>query len=161
MCYCLYMVVNVNGIYYAHVCEQARWAHSAGNSAIENLCIIILLLTSSCDAKEVTFCRGRVGWLNWFNAVLSPRRYQRGLTEIPGGRGRGKNDSCIKVNSDDSCFNVSLILRGKNTTEESRSGMEPWSFCLPLGTNAPSRGGDSLTRLLVSFRFKPLTPVTL
>ena len=38
---CLYMWVNVNGIYYAHVCEQARSrVRSAGNSAIENLCII-------------------------------------------------------------------------------------------------------------------------
>ena len=36
------MLVNVNVIYYVHVCEQARWAHSAGNSAIENLCIIII-----------------------------------------------------------------------------------------------------------------------
>ena len=34
------MLVNVNVIYYVHVCEQARWARSAGNSAIENLCII-------------------------------------------------------------------------------------------------------------------------
>ena len=31
----------VNGIYYAHVFEQARWARSAGNSTIENLCFII------------------------------------------------------------------------------------------------------------------------
>ena len=37
------MLVNVNVIYYVHVCEQARWAHSAGNSAIENLCIIIII----------------------------------------------------------------------------------------------------------------------
>ena len=29
-------------IYYVHVCEQVRWACSAGNSAIENLCIIII-----------------------------------------------------------------------------------------------------------------------
>ena len=36
------MLVNVNGIYYVHVCEQARWARSAVNSAIENLCIIII-----------------------------------------------------------------------------------------------------------------------
>ena len=35
------MLVNVNGIYYVHVCEQARWARSAGNSGIENLRIII------------------------------------------------------------------------------------------------------------------------
>ena len=35
------MLVNVNGIYYVHVCEQVRWARSAGNSAIENVCIII------------------------------------------------------------------------------------------------------------------------
>ena len=33
------MLVNVNGIYY--VCKQARWARSAGNSAIENVCVII------------------------------------------------------------------------------------------------------------------------
>ena len=36
------MLVNLNGIYYVHVCEQARWARSAGNSAIENVCIIIV-----------------------------------------------------------------------------------------------------------------------
>ena len=35
------MLVNVNGIYSVHVCEQARWARSAGNSAVENVCIII------------------------------------------------------------------------------------------------------------------------
>ena len=39
------MLVDVNGIYiyYVHVCEQARWARSVGNSAIENLCIIIII----------------------------------------------------------------------------------------------------------------------
>ena len=36
------MLVNVNVIYYVHVREQARSARSAGNSAIENLCIIII-----------------------------------------------------------------------------------------------------------------------
>ena len=35
------ILVHVNGIYYVPVCEQARWACSAGNSAIENVCIII------------------------------------------------------------------------------------------------------------------------
>jgi len=38
------MLVNVNVVYYVHVCEQARWARSAGNSAIENLCIIIITI---------------------------------------------------------------------------------------------------------------------
>ena len=38
------MLVNVNGIYYVHVCEQACWARSAGNSAVENLCVIIIIL---------------------------------------------------------------------------------------------------------------------
>ena len=37
------MLVNVNVIYYVHVCEQARSARSAGNSAIENVCIIITI----------------------------------------------------------------------------------------------------------------------
>ena len=38
------MLVNVNVIYYVHVCEQARWARSAGNSAIENACIIFIII---------------------------------------------------------------------------------------------------------------------
>ena len=53
-----------------------------------------------------------------------------------------KNDSCIKVGSDESHFNVSLIVRDKVTKtmftdhnflkrEDSRSGIEPKSFCLP------------------------------
>ena len=33
--------------YYVHVCEQARWARSAGNSAIENLCITIIIIYHS------------------------------------------------------------------------------------------------------------------
>ena len=36
------MLVNVK--YYVHVCEQARWARSAGNSAIENVCTIIITI---------------------------------------------------------------------------------------------------------------------
>ena len=40
------MLINVNSIYYAHVCEQARWAHSAGNSAIENISIIIIIVNA-------------------------------------------------------------------------------------------------------------------
>ena len=39
------MLVNVNVIYYVHVGEQACWACSAGSSAIENLCIIIFIIT--------------------------------------------------------------------------------------------------------------------
>ena len=40
------MLVNVNVIYYVHVCEQARWARLAGNSAIEYFCIIIIIYFS-------------------------------------------------------------------------------------------------------------------
>ena len=46
------MLVNVTVISYVHVCEQARWARSAGNSAIENLCIIIII-------KEVGHGQGK------------------------------------------------------------------------------------------------------
>ena len=46
------MSVNVNVIYYVHVCEQARSARSARNSAIENVCIIIILLLSLAKGKE-------------------------------------------------------------------------------------------------------------
>ena len=53
-----------------------------------------------------------------------------------------QNDSCIKVGSDESHFNVSLIVRDKVTRQrpqittflkrkESRSGIEPRSFRLP------------------------------
>ena len=45
------MLVNVNVIYYVQVCEQARWARSAGNSAIENLCIIIIILLHTLQAS--------------------------------------------------------------------------------------------------------------
>jgi len=38
----VYMLVNVNVIYYVHVCEQAHWARSVGNSAIENLCFFLV-----------------------------------------------------------------------------------------------------------------------
>jgi len=56
-----------------------------------------------------------------------------------------QNDSCIKMGSDDSHFNVSLIVRDEirqcpqTTTflkrKESRSGFEPRSFCLPYQHN--------------------------
>ena len=53
-----------------------------------------------------------------------------------------QNDSCIKVGSDESHFNVSLIVRDKVTRQcpqtttflnrkESQSSIEPRSFCLP------------------------------
>ena len=52
-----------------------------------------------------------------------------------------QNDSCIKVGSDESHFNISLIVRDKVTRQcpqcslskrkESRSGIEPRSFRLP------------------------------
>ena len=69
-----------------------------------------------------------------------------------GGRGRlcpglslhchNQNDFCIKMGSDASHFNVSLIVRDKVTRQcpqtitfltrrESRSSIEPRSFCLP------------------------------
>ena len=52
------------------------------------------------------------------------------------------NNSCIKMSSDESHFNVSLIVRDKITKQcpqtttflnrrESRSGVEPRPFCLP------------------------------
>ena len=53
-----------------------------------------------------------------------------------------QNDSSIKVGSDESHFNVSLTVRDKVTRQcpqtttflkrkDSRSGIEPRSFCLP------------------------------
>ena len=53
-----------------------------------------------------------------------------------------QNDSCIKMGSDESHFNVSVIARDKVTRQypqtttflkrkESRNGIERWSFRLP------------------------------
>ena len=52
-----------------------------------------------------------------------------------------RNDSCIKMGSNESHFNVSLIVRDKVTRQcpqttllkrkKSRSRFEPRSFCLP------------------------------
>ena len=48
-----------------------------------------------------------------------------------------QNNSCIKMGSDESHFNVSLIVRDKGTRpqllkrKDSRSGFEPRSLCLP------------------------------
>ena len=54
---------------------------------------------------------------------------------------RHQNDSCMKMGSDKSYFNVSLIVRDKVTRQcpqtqflkrnASRSGSEPRSLCLP------------------------------
>ena len=69
----------------------------------------------------------RIYWLNLFNAELSPKRYRQGGREIQGGGGRGRlyltihchhqNDSCITVRTDDSHFNVSLIVGDKVTRQ--------------------------------------------
>ena len=54
------MLVNVNVIYYVHVCEQARWARSAGNSAIENLCIIIII-SGGTSSDTCTWFKAHAG----------------------------------------------------------------------------------------------------
>ena len=51
------MLVNVNGIYYVHVCEQVRWTRSAGNSAVENLCIVIIIFNFTHLAFWVFFIK--------------------------------------------------------------------------------------------------------
>ena len=63
------MLVNVNGLYYVHVCEQAPWARSAGNSAIENLCIIIII--NLIQAHE-NFSLRRRGHLSSKGSQLPP-----------------------------------------------------------------------------------------
>ena len=55
---------NVNGIYYVHACERARWARSAGNSAIEKCMLYYYmalfstlssrLIALTCDSTRVT-----------------------------------------------------------------------------------------------------------
>ena len=60
------MLVNVNVISYVHVCEQARWARSAGNSAIENVCIIFYTLKAETVKAIEQLQTGNWGpWPRW------------------------------------------------------------------------------------------------
>ena len=89
----------------------------------------------SSDAKSIIIRDGEKGvrgygggWKREIIYLLKECHYQ--------------NDSCIKMGSDESHFNVSLIVRDKVTRQcpqtttclkrkESRSGIEPRSFRLP------------------------------
>ena len=51
------MLVNVNVMYYVHVCEQARRARSVGNSAIVNVCIIIIFIPLPQKFCHMSFCK--------------------------------------------------------------------------------------------------------
>ena len=72
------MIVNVNGIYYVHVCEQARWARSAWNSAIENWCIINIIIQKSERERgpERSCMRKRTG-INWCMAEWCTQNVRR------------------------------------------------------------------------------------
>ena len=41
---CIWYVSKCKWYKYVHVCEQAHWAHSAGNSAKMYVCIIIIII---------------------------------------------------------------------------------------------------------------------
>ena len=104
---------------------------------------------------------GLVGWLNVFNAELSPERSWRGPRSQEVGKRattptlhchHHQNDCCIKMGSDDSHFSVSSIAKDKVTRrcplttalEEKRAEAESNrgpSACLPnaLITARPSR----------------------
>ena len=81
----------------------------------------------AAPAKDIC----EAGWLNWFNAELSLKRY---CSEIPGGGGQGggcgggggtltndapyrhhQHDCSIKMGSDESHFNASSTVRDKIT----------------------------------------------
>ena len=71
------MLINVNGIYYVHACEQARWARSAGNSAIENVCIYVCVYVCIIIIRwhiqfSIIFVHLKVSFLNnvWTNAIV-------------------------------------------------------------------------------------------
>ena len=94
---------------------------------------IIRLLCSLQNVLQMTplafqtHLQARLVWLNLFNAELVPKRYWRGSrSEDVGEEGdymyltlhcHRQNDSCIKMGSDESRFNVSLIVRDKVTRQ--------------------------------------------
>ena len=81
------MLVNVNGIYYAHVCEQACWAHSAGNSAIENLCIIIIYYKSqtTIGVPQYQYSNYKKWSLQYQHWILYPQNVPTGTPFGVGG----------------------------------------------------------------------------
>ena len=104
--------------------------------------------------------RDGLAWLDLLNAELSlgakPRLSWRGPTEIPGDGERGRHYYAVttrmapaqtaKTGFVGSRFDVSLIVKGeviRLSTNQSRSGVEPRSFCLSRHTAARS---NRLTR---------------
>ena len=124
-------------------------SHSHCHHHLQHSCSKCVLhsSTQSLFRHENGLSRCYTGWLNLFNAELSPKRYWRGpRSQELGEEGdytklhcHHRNDSCINVVGDESHFNVSLTVRHKVTLsvrrvhflkrEESRSGIEPRSFC--------------------------------
>ncbi len=91
------MVVNVNGIYYVHVCEQERWARSAGNSSTENVCTI--------NIKTLTE-RGVFGFCRTIHLNYLPQSSERGvsgfcrtihLNYLPQSSERGVSGFCRTI----------------------------------------------------------------
>ena len=82
-------------IYYVHVCEQTHWARSAGNSAIENLCRIIIIINVHFRLKDSPL--GEVGG-NGSNEALNVK------TELIGrAQGQPKHDRDERQEGVQSC----------------------------------------------------------
>ena len=51
------MLINVNGMYYVHVCEQVHWTYSVGSNAIENVLLLAVVVkylhVSAFDHQEL------------------------------------------------------------------------------------------------------------
>ena len=77
------MLVNVNVIYYVHVCQQAHWARSAGNSAIENVCIIIIITRKKTKQTTLLMAIGYQPSACWEFIVKKPEeRMQTRLLKL-------------------------------------------------------------------------------
>ena len=98
-----------------------------------------------------------IGWLNLFNAEPSSKRYWRGPRSQVGERGRlyltqqchRQNDSCIKMSSDESYFNISLTEGQSHKTESTDH-----NFCRERTAEAESnRGSQRFTSLIMPYRW--------
>ena len=119
--------------------------------------------TCSCEAGGKAIMTFKLALLLVVFRVIAPgrhgservnvhRNHKPYLEQEERGRGRGsiyqslhyhhQNDSCIKMGSDESHFNVSLNVRDKVTRQcpqtttylkrkQNRSGIKPRPFCLP------------------------------
>ena len=146
------MSVNVNGIYYVHVSEQARWACSAGTSAIENVCIIIKLnspFTRSASIQFFSSCSSKSNGCLGNNAIenlriiikLSPPPFQEVPRSNFSSSCSSKSNVVATIKRTFVAVNTNLRLRTYNfaATKRLQLQLQPPSSCSSDRASTPTK----------------------